>query len=1121
MNTHPSTTPLSRTLSVLVVLAGLANTVHAEDIDIYGGSSTGSSSNLVIVLDNAGASNGNTVVNCPTFPGTAPFQPIDGKKNMGHEVCGLYGGLASLKSILKNQQIADPSVTRLPLNLGLMYFPGGPTDGGQFVLPASRAGLSTTDLIALSDSGIDQFMNRVAKISTAADQGNNNQFSQALQESFAFYNAKKGLSGTQYGSPSETDLCAKNFVVYITLATNNQKPQDGGQKASSALTSLIGPVKELALPTEYTPPYPPAITYKAPKTTTYQSDPSDEWSKFMSTGMVNGIQKYAPVTVYTIILYDGSNPGYEVLMANVSRQSGSKVYYVPLDKPDGLAAAVESIARQVMAVNSVFAAPVLPVSANSQGTYDNQVFMGMFRPDGSGLPRWMGNLKQYKFGLDESNPQKPSLYLGGAELLPNSNQPKPVLSDAGTGFMDPSAISFWTSKDTSKLPDKTVDPNLSGGFWLYAVTKQEGKDGYDMPDGQIVEKGGVGQQIRLAGLTDLSKRNVYTCVGSGCKANAALSGMKFNTDNGNITSSALGAADASNRANIINWARGEDVAVTVPSSGAGPETSTPPDPSIKVRGSVHGDVLHSRPAVLNYKNHGLVVFYGANDGLFRAINGNQPNNPSDTSKPLGECSISATCAISTKDASGNTINVMPGGELWSFIPEEFYGGIKRIYDNTVSLTLGLPLSSTRQPKTYFFDGSPGVYQNGDTAWIFLSTRRGSGSTDGGRMLYALDVSDPTNPKLKWKINNNTTGFSELGQTWSQPKVAMVKGHTGPVLIFGAGYDPNQDNDLVTAADTMGRGIFIVDADTGKLLWSAEPGGSSTQCTGNPCKLSTMKYSIPADITLVDRIPDGDIGIKIDRLYAADTGGNLWRVDLEPDGTGDISTWQAYQIAALGGSGTPKRKFFFPPDIVMTAKFDAVATVSGDREHPMYASKATNVTNRFYMIKDTKVGPNGLDGTAWSVIRDDTSPTELFNATSTNYDGSLKGFYVTLQAGDGEKGVNAPIVLGGTTYFGTNRPIPLDSATCKPNLGEARGYQINFLTGEKKTYTYDGGGLPPSPTAGLVNIKDSKGKETVQPFITGSGPTNDDSCKSALCVGRPNIGIKKSMRRTYWIRNRDR
>ena len=98
-----------------------------------------------------------------------------------------------------------------------------------------------------------------------------------------------------------------------------------------------------------------------------------------------------------------------------------------------------------------------------------------------------------------------------------------------------------------------------------------------------------------------------------------------------------------------------------------------------MRGSVHGDVLHSRPAVINYgQPYGTALFYGANDGHFRAINGNQPKNKTDASKPLGNCKLAGDCSIRATDASGAAVDVPPGGELWSFIPKEFYSGLKRI-----------------------------------------------------------------------------------------------------------------------------------------------------------------------------------------------------------------------------------------------------------------------------------------------------------------------------------------------------------------------------------------------------------------------------------------------------------
>jgi type IV pilus assembly protein PilY1 len=1087
----------------LVALAGTG--ARADDIDIYQGTTSGAAPNLLMILDNSAAADASSTFTCPGLTVNNPT------KNLGFEQCGLYSAVKS---------VGTDAALNGNINLGLMYFPSGGTNGGTFVLPAASPAPSSLLLMDGNGSdgkGVSQMLTRVAALSLASDKSNNNQIPQTMQEAWAFYQGKTGLSGTTYPGLSNPLACARNFVLYITLATRNQKPQDSGKLGGSALQSaeaLTTLPAQLTLPSWKSP-----ISPYATAAGKYQSDYSDEWANFMYTGASpNLTTPYPAITTYTIILSDGTNPDYEQLMVSMANQGGGKYFVVQIGDVSALANAIGQVFSEVQAVNSVFAAPVLPVSANTQGTYVNQIYMGMFRPDGSDNPRWMGNLKQYQFGVDTTDPTAPQLFLADASwgtysAGTNANR---ALSAAGTGFISPTAVSFWSGKDIDSLPDS------KGGFWLNAFRAQGAKDGYDWADGQIVEKGGVGQQIRLKYLTDsypptstasaTTSRNVYTCVGTGCIANAALSAMPFKAGNTNLTSTALGITSSSVTAvNLINWARGDDTFASG-DSAAGLEASSPPDARITVRGSVHGDVLHSRPVVIDYGGTtGVVVFYGANDGLFRAVNGNQPNNPADSSKPKGNCTLSSTCAITVKDATGATASVPPGGELWSFVPPEFYPGLQRLYQNSPALKLGS--STTGAAKTYFFDGAPGVYQNSATgkAYIFLSARR------GGRLLYALDVSDPVNPKFMWKRSNADTGFGELGQTWSQPKVAMIKGNANPVLIFGAGYDTNEDAEP-PAADTMGRGIFILDAITGNLLWQAGPGGGGTTCTGNPCKLAGMNYAIPADITLVDRDFDG----YIDRLYAADTGGNIWRVDLQPTGSGDASTWQATQLAALGGTGTTKRKFFFSPDVVLTKTYDVVLDITGDREHPLLTQKASGIVNRFYMVKDTNVGGNGA---GWTPVHDDTSsaadaaPAALFHATAfTPYDGTLSGFYVTL-SGAGEKGVNAPTTVGGTVYFGTNQPIVPSSTSCQANLGSARSYGVNFLTGSATSRLLDGGGLAPSPVFGVVTVN-VDGKDRRLPFLIGGGGGSGPDGKSGLGAQKPIIPLKATRKRTYWYRETD-
>jgi type IV pilus assembly protein PilY1 len=284
----------------------------------------------------------------------------------------------------------------------------------------------------------------------------------------------------------------------------------------------------------------------------------------------------------------------------------------------------------------------------------------------------------------------------------------------------------------------------------------------------------------------------------------------------------------------------------------------------------------------------------------------------------------------------------------------------------------------------------------------------------------------------------------------------------------------------------------------------------------------MTYAVPGDITLLDVDADG----FVDRAYAADMGGNIWRVDFEPAGGNTPGFWQVHLFAALGGASTDttKRKFFFPPDVVATNLFTAVMAVTGDREHPLFPMQSTSTVNRFYMLKDTFPGK---DANGMAPIVDNTSdtantqPASLFNATSTPYDGSASGFYVTL-VNSGEKGVNAPTTVGGFTFFGTNAPTAPSANSCNANLGTARSYQVGFLTGTVVTNLLQGGGLPPSPVTGLVNV--NVGGQTVTvPFIIGgsSAGCSGADCQSSIGAQKANIPIKQTRTRAYWYRETDK
>jgi type IV pilus assembly protein PilY1 len=514
-------------------------------------------------------------------------------------------------------------------------------------------------------------------------------------------------------------------------------------------------------------------------------------------------------------------------------------------------------------------------------------------------------------------------------------------------------------------------------------------------------------------------------------------------------------ASASGRALgiLLQWVRGQDTKDENGFKVNGADTD--------VRASIHGDVLHMRPVVLNYgtpsTSDNVYVFYGGNDGVFRAVKGGQ--------------------------------TATDGKEQWAFIPQEFFGKLKRLYDNsppilfpsTPSSLIATPTGTCNpattacaQKRDYFWDGPVGSYVARDStgavtqAILYITTRR------GGRFIYAIDVTNVSAPQMLWRkgctsLTDDSTcdsHFAELGQTWSLPQVATVHDGTTSgrkVLVFGAGFDPAEDAETAPSSDSKGRAIYVLDALTGDLLWT---GGVST---GAPASASaSVTFSIAADVLVVDRNSDG----FADRLYAADVGGNVWRADINDD---SMANWRMWHIASVGSRSDPTttRKFLFGADVVFGAVFDAIVIGSGDREHPLSTSTANSAVNRVYMFEDPNIGFVGADL--------DLTESDLADVTSSSTVGPTdQGWFIDLAAG--EKVINGPLVLlSGNMVFGTNQP-DTSNLSCPGNLGIARRYDINFLNGAAaangftdssgaatRSQTAAGGGFLPSPVEGVVEI----------------------------------------------------
>jgi type IV pilus assembly protein PilY1 len=866
------------------------------------------------------------------------------------------------------------------------------------------------------------------------DKGNSAEYALAMHEAYLYFKGRDARSGhnkvkrdeaafnpnPRYRSPV-IDVCAKNYVIFIS----NGAPDNGeNSTAAGTLNALGGRLRSDPI---------------ALNPSTRQANWSDEYARFMAA---NDINTYV---IDVNPLSTGQGPANTALLKSMANQ-GSGKYYAVFDAAD-LKLALENALNEMQAVDSVYASTALPVSVNVRGTYLNEVYMAVFRPDENARPRWLGNLKLYQLAVDASTD---ALFLADSLGQPAQS---PV-----SGFIRSDAVSFWTG---------------ASSYWEFSP-RGNPESASDSPDGEVVEKGGSAQAQRAA----WPDRTLYTCTGD-CSSPILMSFEDDCDDNPCITAAELGVQTEAERTALIDWVRGADN--TVPAERDASE----------VRPSLHGDVVHSRPTVVNYNRGGddsdIVVFYGANDGLMRAMRGGR----------------------STEDG---------GNELWGFVAPEFFNRLKRLRDGTPNINVPSDPEDPEGNKPYFMDGNMSVYVRdvngdgrlvaaaGDKAYLYASMRR------GGRHLYAFDVSAPENPSFLWKRSHTDDGYGELGQTWSEAKVAQINlaGVETPVLIMGAGYDQAADDLLPSGTNTMGRGVFVINALTGSIIWQAGPSAG-------------MTHSIPADLTVLDRDRDG----FVDRLYAVDTGANVWRVDI---GDSDPANWQVHRLATLADTGTVNaRKFLFPPDVVYAkdanGPYDAVLVGSGDRERPFDET----VSNHFYMLKDRMTG---LDGSGQTTIM----LSELYDASENQIQAgdaaqrnlaqaemlASRGWYIRLDSG--EKVVGSAVTIAGNVFFSTNQPTPPDPDTCSGNLGIARIYVVSYSdarptasfggsgtpnTAADRSTIVPGGGLLPSPTPIIVQMGDiSEDEDEKRLYQT--------VCFGPHCIAPPDVELDRRQR-VYWYR----
>lgn len=458
------------------------------------------------------------------------------------------------------------------------------------------------------------------------------------------------------------------------------------------------------------------------------------------------------------------------------------------------------------------------------------------------------------------------------------------------------------------------------------------------------------------------------------------------------------------------------------------------------------------------------VFVAANDGMLHAFN-----------------------AESTDTAENQ------GKERWSYVPRPVMSQLWNLADTNYG-----------NNHRYFVDGSPTVADictdlktsdkqlcKSATDWKTIVV---GGLNKGGCGYYALDVTDPTNPKGLWEFTN-----ANLGYTYGNPVVGKAKDGRW-VVIFSSGYNNYPSNGCGSTGDGNGH-VFVVDAATGVLLSSG--GDIATYTTGST---PAGTAATPSGLGKLNAwIANPDLPI-IDRLYGGDMLGNLWRIDF--DANHAPTGKEAVLLAQLKDDGGNTQPITTKPELaeMSDSGVNRAIVMVGTGKYLGTSDLADLSQQSIYAIKDS-LGATGISDIRGSsmierTLTETTGTTgKLLGATIRTVSGSAlnwataDGWYMDLNPASKSPGerVNVDMSLQ-FNILTVAANVPANNA-CEVG-GSAYLYFLDMNTGKNLSTSIDGmAGVRLSSNAlvaGIKTLRLTSGKTVTVVTDTAGGVSSEDN-----------------------------
>jgi type IV pilus assembly protein PilY1 len=456
-------------------------------------------------------------------------------------------------------------------------------------------------------------------------------------------------------------------------------------------------------------------------------------------------------------------------------------------------------------------------------------------------------------------------------------------------------------------------------------------------------------------------------------------GLLSTAQQGNATADAL-----------INFLRGQ--------SGFEARGSNPIDNRIfRQRAHILGDVINGKP-----------VYVGRPP--FKYLDGGYQSFKASLS------SRSKVVYLAANDGMLHALDALTGDEKWAYVPSMVMPNLSRLADTNY-------FNNHR----YYVDGSPKVGDvcpnTGGCSSNQWKTVLVGGLNAGGRGYYALDVTDPENPKALWEFTD-----SNMGLSYGNPVIAkLLSGQW--VVLLSSGYNATNDG--------HGR-LYVLDAYSGSLMRTIVTPDSGS--ASNPSGLGRIAAYV--DDALADN--------TIMRVYAGDMLGNLWRFDVN-----DMIAPSGYEATLLAQFtiGSSPQPITTKPELGKVGGKNVVFVGTG--RYLGISDITDTAQNSIYGIKDE------LSATGWGNIRtagclvaqtlssidtDDSARTLTTNAVDLN---SKCGWAVDLNPGNksiGERVTVDPTLQLGVLAVAANVPT---NKVCNVG-GYSFLYFIDFRTGSTVT-----------------------------------------------------------------------